>query len=142
MPGGPAEFGVQVRADGPGSASWSVLIELRWRANDPLSIDLDVRGEPPHPSLPCGHWVVLRDLLCRGLEEPAGDSGVRLWPEPSGDRLHLRLPTAGDTDVLLRVPAAPIRAFLRQTRRVVPTGKELPSPRPLLDDLVNRLRRS
>lgn len=138
--GGPAECGVQVRADGPRSAPWSVLIELRWRADDPLSIDLDVRGEPPHPSLPCGHWVVLRDFLCRGLEVPAGDGGVRLWPEPTGDRLHLRLLTAGDADVLLQVPAVPIRAFLRQTKQIVPTGKELPSL--LLDDLVNRLRRS
>jgi len=65
---------------------------------------------------------------------------VRLRPVPTGDRLHLRLLTAGDADVLLQVPAVPIRAFLRQTKQIVPTGKELPSL--LLDDLVNRLRRS
>ena len=81
MPGGPAEFGVQVRADGPGSASWSVLIELRWRANDPLSIDLDVRGEPPHPSLPCGHWVVLRDSP---LSRAGGTGWRRRRATPAG----------------------------------------------------------
>jgi Streptomyces sporulation and cell division protein, SsgA len=138
--GDSAEVGVQVRADAPASAPWRVLVALRWLAADPLSVDLDVSADPPHPTLPCGHWAILRDLLDRGLDEPAGDAAVRLRPELARDRLHLRLTAAGEADVRLSVPAGAVRGFLNQTLLVVPGGTEIPSL--LLDDLVDRLRRS
>ena len=138
--GASAEIDVQLRADSPESARWRVLLVLRWRAADPLSVDLEVSADPPHPTLPCGHWVILRDLLGRGLDGPVGDAGVRFTPEPDSDRLHLQLRAAGEPDVRLSVPARAVRGFLDQTLSVVPGGNELPGP--LLDDLVDRLRRS
>ncbi|MGZ4618800.1 MAG: SsgA family sporulation/cell division regulator [Frankiaceae bacterium] len=137
--GASAEVGVQLRADVPASAPWRVLIALRWRAADPLSVDLEVSAEPPHPTLPCGRWVILRDLLSRGLDEPAGDAAVRLRPEPARDRLYLELRATGNAEARLSVPAGAVRSFLDRTFAVVPGCTELPAP--LLDDLVNRLQR-
>jgi len=130
---------VRVRADAPESAPWRVLVELRWRAADPLSVDLEVSAVPPHPTLPCGHWVILRELLSRGLDEPAGDAAVRLQPEPARDRLQLELRTAEEDEVRLSVPAGAVRTFLERTLAVLPGCTELPAP--LLDELVNRLQR-
>jgi hypothetical protein len=128
-----------MHADAPASAPWRVVVALQWRAADPLSVDLDVSAEPPHPTLPCGRWVILRDLLARGLDAPAGDAAVRLRPEPAWDRLHLELRAAEDAPVRLSVPAGTVRSFLDRTLAAVPGCTELPPP--LLDDLVNRLRR-
>ncbi len=130
---------MQVCADVPASAPWRVLVTLRWRAVDPLSVDLEVSAEPPHPTLPCGRWVILRDLLGRGLDEPVGDAAVRLRPEPARDRLHIELRATGNGEARLSVPARAVRSFLDRTLAVVPGCTELPAP--LLDDLVNRLRR-
>ena len=69
-------------------------------------------------------WLVGRDLLRAGLDRPAGEGDVRLWPtRGSADVLfmHLRAPSG---EALFELSRAAVAAFLRQTEAMVPTGTE------------------
>ena len=69
-------------------------------------------------------WLLARDLLRAGLDRPAGDGDVRLWPaRTTGDVLflHLRAPSG---EALFELSRATVAAFLRQSETLVPTGSE------------------
>ena len=69
-------------------------------------------------------WLVSRELLRAGLNRPAGEGDVRVWPtRSSGDALflHLRAPSG---EALFEMSRAAVGAFLRQTEALVPTGAE------------------
>ena len=77
-------------------------------------------------------WLLSRELLQTGLDRPAGDGDVRLWPaRAAGDLLflHLRAPSG---EALFEVSRASVTAFLRQTEALVPLGEE--TARLALDD--------
>jgi hypothetical protein len=111
-------------------------LRLTWLAADPLAVHLALTAAPDHPSLPRGTWVVLRDFLRYGLEEPTGDGAVRIRPEPVGDRVRLDLARdCGDCWVTLA--AVVIRDFLEATELLVPSGEERGDEE--LDALIARL---
>jgi hypothetical protein len=69
-------------------------------------------------------WLLSRELLQAGLEGPAGDGDVRLWPAHAATDvlfLHLRAPSG---EALFELSRATVAAFLRQTEVLVPTGTE------------------
>ncbi|MFW3169072.1 SsgA family sporulation/cell division regulator [Geodermatophilus sp. CPCC 206100] len=69
-------------------------------------------------------WLVGRELLQAGLDRPAGDGDVRLWPSrTSGDVLflHLRAPSG---EALFELSRAAVAGFLQLTENIVPTGEE------------------
>jgi Streptomyces sporulation and cell division protein, SsgA len=69
-------------------------------------------------------WLLSRELLQSGLERPAGDGDVRLWPAKAAADvlyLHLRAPSG---EALFEVSRASVAAFLRQTETLVPWGEE------------------
>lgn len=66
-------------------------------------------------------WVFGRELLERGLSEPAGLADVRVWPD--GERLMVRLESP-DGCASFSADAATIRGFLAETYQVVPLGAE------------------
>ncbi|HST96605.1 MAG TPA: SsgA family sporulation/cell division regulator [Geodermatophilus sp.] len=69
-------------------------------------------------------WLVGRDLLQTGLDRPAGEGDVRLWPSrTSGDVLflHLRAPSG---EALFEVSRGTVAGFLQLTTSVVPFGEE------------------
>ncbi|MEV0908014.1 SsgA family sporulation/cell division regulator [Streptomyces hokutonensis] len=71
-------------------------------------------------------WVLSRDLLIRGLQQPSGDGDVRIWPpcrRHGGDSLWMLL--QGRTGAaLLEGRVGPLRAWLEETLRSVPFGTE------------------
>ena len=71
------------------------VLTLSWRKDDPLAVNLIVSSSSDHPAMPRGTWVVLRDFLRYGLEEPTGDGAVHIKPEPGGERVLLRLARPG-----------------------------------------------
>jgi hypothetical protein len=82
-------------------------------------------------------WLLSRELLQAGLERPAGDGDVRLWPAKAAADvlyLHLRAPSG---EALFEVSRASVAAFLRQTEALVPLGEE--SARLGLDDELQAL---
>ncbi|SEL43158.1 Streptomyces sporulation and cell division protein, SsgA [Blastococcus sp. DSM 46786] len=69
-------------------------------------------------------WLVSRELLQAGLEHPAGDGDVRVWPaRATADLLYLHL-RAPSGEALFELSRATVAAFLRHTEALVPPGSE------------------
>ena len=112
------------------------VLRLSWHQADPLAVRLRLSAHPDHPALPRGSWVVLRDFLRYGLEEPTGDGVVRLGPDDLRDRVWLELDRSG-RPASVSVPRARVQAFLECTEQQVPSGEEASAP--ALEALLARL---
>ena len=99
------------------------VLRLSWAGADPLAVDLTLTAQPDHPALPRGTWVVLRDFLRYGLEEPTGDGVVRIRPDDRRDRVWFELARPGRS-ACIAVPRPVLRDFLDRTEELVPTGEE------------------
>jgi hypothetical protein len=69
-------------------------------------------------------WLLGRDLLRSGLDRPAGEGDVRIWPSQSAADvlfLHLQAPSG---EALFEASRATVAAFLRQTDALVAPGAE------------------
>lgn len=114
----------------------TTTLRLTWSRADSLAVHLTLTAAPDHPSLPRGSWVVLRDFLRYGLEEPTGAGAVRIRPEPGGSRARLDL-SRDCGDCWVTVPAGVVRDFLASTEALVPSGEERGDEE--LDALLARL---
>jgi len=112
------------------------VLRLSWEAGDPLAVSLTLTAQPDHPALPRGHWVVLRDFLRYGLEEPTGDGEVRIRPDEERDRVWFELARPGRA-ACVSVPREVAREFLDRTDAVVARGDEVPDD--AVDALLDRL---
>ena len=115
------------------------VLTLSWRRTDPMAVHLIVRSTPDHPALPRGSWVVLRDFLRYGLEEPTGDGAVRIQPDETKQRVLLRLARTG-RPAWISAPCTVLRSFLDQTDALDPTGDERSAQD--LDAVISRLLQS
>ena len=112
------------------------VMRLTWQPGDPLAVALTLTAQPDHPSLPRGEWVILRDFLRYGLEEPTGDGSVRIRPDSNLDRVWFELERPGRA-ACVSVPRPLIREFLDRTECVVPCGEE--RSQAAIDALLARL---
>jgi hypothetical protein len=112
-----------------GPASWSeVPALLCYDAADPYAVRIAF-GDSPEDGVaadPEGAitWLLSRELLQAGLDRPAGDGDVRLWPARAASDvlfLHLRAPSG---EALFELSRASVAAFLRQTEALVAPGEE------------------
>jgi hypothetical protein len=108
-----------------GPRSWTeVPATLSYEAADPFAVRITF-GETGAGEAEQGvTWLVGRELLRAGLERPAGDGDVRVWPASATADvlfLHLRAPSG---EALFEFSRAALAAFLRQTELLVPTGSE------------------
>jgi hypothetical protein len=99
------------------------VLRLAWDPADALAVRVVVSAQPDHPALPQGQWVILRDFLRYGLEEPTGDGEVRIRPDEQLDRIWLELERPGRA-ACVSVPRPVVREFLERTDAVVPHGGE------------------
>ncbi len=99
------------------------VLTLSWSREDPMAVHLKVSSSPDHPALPRGTWVVLRDFLRAGLDEPTGDGAVRIAPDPGSERVLLRLARAG-RPAWISAPRSVVSGFLEQTDAQDPTGEQ------------------
>ncbi len=112
------------------------VLELVWCEDDPLAVELVLTAEPDHPALPRGRWVVLRDFLRYGLDEPTGDGEVRIRPDALRDRVWFELARPGRA-ACVSVPREVARDFLARTEACVPCGAERSDE--AIDALLQRL---
>ena len=117
----------------------TTLLTLRWHPDDPLAVSLTITAVPDHPSLPRGEWVILRDFLRYGLEEPTGDGEVRMRPDAQLDRIWFELARPGRA-ASVSVARDIVRGFLDRTDAIVPSGEERSVD--ALDALLARLLES
>ncbi len=115
------------------------VLRFSWHRSDPLAVRLLLSAQPDHPALPRGAWVVLRDFLRYGLEEPTGDGDVRIRPDALRDRVWLELERYG-RPACVSAPRPLVTAFLEATEQQVPCGGERSDE--ALDALLSRLLRS
>jgi hypothetical protein len=107
-----------------GPTSWTeVPAVLTYAVRDPFAVRIGFGdgGEPVDDGVT---WLLGRELLAAGLERPAGDGDVRVWPSrTSGDVLypHLRAPSG---EALFELSRATVAAFLQRTEELVPSGQE------------------
>ncbi len=99
------------------------VLRLSWSAADPLAVELLLTAEPDHPALPRGRWVVLRDFLRYGLDEPTGDGVVRIRLDDLRDVVWFELARPGRA-ACVSVARELAREFLRRTDEQVPSGAE------------------
>ena len=99
------------------------VLTLAWHEQDPLAVEIVLAAQPDHPSLPRGRWVVLRDFLRYGLDEPTGDGEVRIRPDAAGERVWLELARPGRS-ACDSLPQDTARDFLARTEQCVPCGEE------------------
>ena len=99
------------------------MLALVWSESDPLAVQLLLTASPDHPALPRGEWVVLRDFLRYGLDEPTGDGEVRIRPDEVRDCLWFELARPGRA-ASVSIPRAVARDFLDRTEAAVPCGEE------------------
>jgi hypothetical protein len=96
---------------------------LGYEVTDPYAVRIAF-GDPAGAEEDGISWLMARDLLRAGLDRPAGDGDVRLWPaRTTGDVLflHLRAPSG---EALFEVSRSAVAAFLRRTESLVPVGGE------------------
>ncbi|MCA1712318.1 MAG: SsgA family sporulation/cell division regulator [Actinobacteria bacterium] len=101
----------------------TTVLRLTWSPAEPLAVRLTLTSQPDHPALPSGQWVVLRDFVRYGLEEPTGDGHVRIRPDEQLDRVWFELARPGRA-ACVSVPRPTVRDFLDATDAAVPTGEE------------------
>jgi hypothetical protein len=114
-----------------GPRSWTdVPAVLGYDPTDPYAVQISFGeiGTTANGSLvpPDGGitWLLARDLLRTGLDRPAGDGDVRIWPAHSAADvlfLHLRAPSG---EALFELSRGAVAAFLRHTDGMVPPGSE------------------
>ena len=112
------------------------VLSLVWSPADPLAVELLLTAQPDHPALPRGQWVVLRDFLRYGLDEPTGDGEVRIRPDALRDRVWFELARPGRA-ACVSVPQEVARDFLDRTEQAVPCGAERSEQ--AIDALLERL---
>ena len=121
---GPAVSVAAVIDDGVHSGRGRLtVLRLSWALDDPLAVELLLTAEPDHPALPRGRWIVLRDFVRYGLEEPTGDGDVRIRPDDLRDAVWFELARPGRA-ASVSVSRELVRDFLRQTDEHVPSGEE------------------
>jgi Streptomyces sporulation and cell division protein, SsgA len=110
-----------------GPRSWTdVPAVLLYRADDPFAVRITFgdTGAATGDDSDGVVWLVGRELLQAGLDRPAGEGDVRLWPAAASTDvlfLHLRAPSG---EALFELSRATLAAFLRETEALVPAGAE------------------
>ncbi|MFD9003702.1 SsgA family sporulation/cell division regulator [Streptomyces sp. NPDC059582] len=96
-------------------------MSLQYEPSDPYA----VRASFATGSDETVQWIIGRDLLADGLEGPAGEGDVRVWPaeEHGASDLYILL-NPPDGAALFKAPAREIRLFLQDAEAVVPRGAE------------------
>jgi hypothetical protein len=119
----PVVADIVISDDGHTGPGRRTVLHLSWELADPLAVQLLLTAEPDHPALSRGAWVVLRDFVRYGLEEPTGDGEVRMRPDGPQDRIWFELLRPG-REACVSAPRALVRDFLDRTAQVVPFGEE------------------
>ncbi|KUN05860.1 regulator [Streptomyces yokosukanensis] len=116
---------VELRAEGTGGCP--VFAHLGYDCADPFAVTA-VFG---HDGRVLACWRLDREMLADGLLRPVGTGDVRLRPAGSGAWHELCMeflgavrPDGGRHHAMVFAWAPAVAAFLRETHRVVPRGRE------------------
>ncbi|MFI5673297.1 SsgA family sporulation/cell division regulator [Streptomyces cellulosae] len=110
-----------------GTERCPVLAHLSYDAADPFA----VTAVFSHDGRVLARWRLDREMLTDGLDRPVGVGDVRMRPASTGMWEELRVeflgdarPDGGRQRAVVFAWAPAIAAFLRETREIVPPGRE------------------
>ncbi|MGX5185809.1 SsgA family sporulation/cell division regulator [Streptomyces avermitilis] len=115
--------GLHVQLVVPHEISLPVSMKLRYEPSDPYVVRAAFTAVDSDETV---EWIIGRDLLIDGLEGPAGEGDISIWPADGPDCCDsyiLLNPPAGTA--LLKARTHEIKTFLQGTEALVPRGAEL-----------------
>jgi hypothetical protein len=106
---------------GPDNGSVPVVASLFYSAEDPYAIRVVFEVGTDEPV----EWIFARDLLAVGIEGPAGQGDVQVWPVDSDDRDLLNIALSSPFgEAHFELPRSAAAAFLTRTYEVIAPGRE------------------
>ncbi len=117
-----------------GEESMPVDASLSYASSDPYAVTAVFHADESEPVT----WTFGRDLLAAGLEQPAGEGDIGVWPSTSQGLPVICMALSSPTGhALLEASHSDVRAFLTASYELVPRGTE--SAHLDLDDALDRL---
>jgi hypothetical protein len=115
-----AELGLSLVV--PEHGAVPLVASLYYSADDPYAIRMAFHVGMDEPV----EWIFARDLLAVGLEGPAGEGDVQVWPgEEHGEEvLNLAL-SSPFGEAHFEAPLSATAEFLQRTFEVIPAGREI-----------------
>jgi Streptomyces sporulation and cell division protein, SsgA len=114
-----AELGLNLVV--PDHGAVPLVASLYYSAEDPYAIRMAFHVGTDEPV----EWIFARDLLAVGLEGPAGEGDVQVWPgeDEDGEVLNIAL-SSPFGEAQFEAPRDSTAAFLARTYEVVAPGHE------------------
>ncbi len=99
-----------------------LVASLYYSADDPYAIRMAFHVGMDEPV----EWIFARDLLAAGLDGPAGEGDVQVWPgaEHGEEVLNLAL-SSPFGEAHFEAPLSATAIFLQRTLDVIPAGREI-----------------
>ncbi len=114
-----AELGLSLVV--PEHGSVPLVASLSYSAEDPFAIRMAFHVGTDEPV----EWIFARDLLAVGLEGPAGEGDVQVWPADDQGRELLNIALSSPFgEAHFEAPRSSTAAFLGRTYEVIPAGQE------------------
>ena len=134
-----------------GIVTQDITIECVDAIGNPTSLDAALGYNPADPYAATATfvtsagnvvWTFARELLIRGLSEPAGDGDVHIWPclDARGRAVVIIELCSPDGHLLAQARTQDIYRFVNRTLALVPAGLE--SAHLDMDHLIDQLLRS
>ena len=102
-----------------------LLAELRYDADDPYAVCLEVHASLDERPQDGTVWIFARDLLADGIRRPAGVGDVRVGPSSTSGVRRVRIALCSPAgSAVLEASHADLVTFLSATYAVVPAGSE------------------
>jgi len=122
-PSGPAiSAPLELQLVSPDGACVPVDAAFAYYPEDPFAVRAEFTLDPNEEPVV---WVFARDLVLRGLQAPAGEGDVSVWPSRSLGRPVVCLALSSpDGQALLECQRDDVVAFIDQTLATVPAGAE------------------
>ncbi|HBW19141.1 MAG: SsgA family sporulation/cell division regulator [Streptosporangiaceae bacterium] len=98
-----------------------LVASLYYSADDPYAIRMAFHVGTDEPV----EWIFARDLLAAGLEGPAGEGDVQVWPSEEHGREVLNLALSSPFgEAHFEAPTSSTAAFLSRTYELIAPGAE------------------
>jgi len=98
-----------------------LLASIDYRADDPYAVRMAFHVGTDEPV----EWIFARELLAAGIEGPAGEGDVQVWPEDTegSDILNIAL-SSPFGEARFAAPLAATAEYLKSTYQIIPAGAE------------------
>ncbi len=114
-----AELGLSLVV--PEHGAVPLVASLDYRADDPYAIKMSFHVGTDEPV----EWIFARELLAAGIEGPAGEGDVQVWPGDGEDADILNIALSSPFgEAHFQAPVGSTAEFLRSTYGIIPAGSE------------------